>query len=96
MPGVLISILAAVLSGGSIGTVLGALSLTQWLTLGAGVLSLEPDFAKLLGLQHPALGTLVDNIGKGAAVEVASKEAKNWFAANADKAIELQPGIKGI
>jgi hypothetical protein len=96
MAAILIPLLATVLSGGSFGAALGALSLTQWLTLGVGVASLEPDVAALFGLQHPALGTLVENIGKGVSVEIASQTAKNWFAANADKAIELQPGIKGI
>lgn len=93
MPAILISILASVLGGSSIGAVLGALSIDSWLTLAVGIISLEPDIASLFGLQHPALGTLVKEIGAGVAPVIASQTAKDWFSANADKAIELQPGI---
>lgn len=93
MPAILISILSSVLTGGSIGAVLGALSLSQWLTLAVGVASLEPDVATLFGLQHESLGVLVKKVGEGVAPIIASQAAKDWFAANADKAIELQPGI---
>ena len=96
MEAILIPLLSSVIGGTSIGTALGALSLSQWLTLGVGVASLEPSLANLFGLQHPSLKTLVTNIGEGVAVDVASKMAMDWFAANADKAIELQPGIEGI
>ena len=98
MEAILIGILANIINGESIGTVLGALTTTQWLSLAAGAgETIEPAIAKLLGLPSTftSLGHLVDSIVKTFANDVAKAAIADWLAANADKAIELQPGIAG-
>jgi hypothetical protein len=94
MPAILISLLAGLINGGSIGGLLSALTTTQWLTMAEGIAAdLEPEAAKLLGLQHQSLGAMVEAIGKGLSAELASKAAQNWFSANADAAMREQPGM---
>jgi hypothetical protein len=95
---ILIPILANIINGESFGAVLGAVTTTQWLTLGAGAgQALEPAIAKLLGLPNSftSLGHLVDSIVKTFADDAAKAAIGDWLEANADKAIALQPGIAG-
>lgn len=86
MPAILISILAGVLKGQTIGALLAGLTKSQWLTLAEGVVGLldpnaDPEAGQLLGDLDPALGVVVDAIRKGADPKVA--------AANGQAAIDM-------
>ncbi|MGB6536644.1 MAG: hypothetical protein WBF58_11860 [Xanthobacteraceae bacterium] len=94
MTDVLIEILAAVIGGMPIGTVLAGLTDVQWVTLAAGVAEeVAPSIAEKLGLAHPSLEVLVAAVGKGVSDELAAKAARDWFAANAAAAMREQPGM---
>jgi hypothetical protein len=98
MEAIVIGILAAIIKGETVGAVLDGVTASQWLTLVAGAgETLEPAIARLFGLPNSfgSLGELVDSIVKTFGDDVAKAAIADWLAANADKAIELQPGIAG-
>lgn len=96
MAAILATIIASLVEGSSAATVFGALTAGQWGTLigGAGA-ELEPEIAKLFGLKpaYSSLGALVDAVVKAATDDVTKQELGKWLSANADKAMQLQPGI---
>ena len=95
MPTVLVGIIVALVNGSSIGAALAALTLSDWLELAGGIASavLPEMVAKQLGLAHPSLMGLIEDIGKGVATDLAAQAAKDWFTNNGNEAIKLQPGI---
>jgi hypothetical protein len=99
MEAILVSVLTAIVEGESVGTVLTAITSSQWVTLAIGVgETIEPKIASLLGLPAPSfssLGELVDSVAKTFADGMAKKDIGDWLAANADAAIKEQPGIEG-
>ena len=95
MPAVLVGIIVALVNGTSIGAALAALTLTDWLTLAGGIASaVIPEIvAKKLGLAHPSLMSLIEDVGKGVTADLAAQAAKDWFTYNGDEAIKREPGI---
>ena len=79
MPSILISILAAVLEGQSIGTALAALSIQQWLTVASSVAGdLGMLFEAKLGGKHPAIDALIKSLQHGD-IALAAQTAHGWF-----------------
>lgn len=96
MPTILISLIAALADGSSIGTVLAGLTTVQWVTLAVGVAEeLEPEAKALLASKHPSLSAMVEQLAEGVGTELAAKAAQDWFVANGEAAIARQPGIAG-
>ena len=92
----LIALIGALIGGQSIGAILAGLSIADWISLAGTLLPLGEDAIKLMSALHPAFSAMGDKLLQGAGAEIAGQAAKAWISANADKAIELQPGIKGI
>jgi hypothetical protein len=95
METILIDVALAGIKGGvpAVGAFLSGMSAASWVTLGEGVAAeLAPSVAAKLGLAHPSLDVLVQEIAKGVSGELASQAARAWFTANGDTAIGLQQG----
>ena len=96
MPAIFATIIASLVQGQSIATVLGALSAGQWGTLITGAAAdLEPALARLLGLKSGgnSIGSLIDSAIKAAADDALKDGLRDWISANADAAMRLQPGM---
>lgn len=92
----LIAALAAGLKGGSVAVVayFEGLSIDQWLTFGASAVeAVTPELATRLGLKEQSPATFIKSLANGVADELLSKGAQDWFSANADAAMRLQPGM---
>jgi DNA-binding helix-hairpin-helix protein with protein kinase domain len=94
-PAALATIILGLAKGAALETVLAGLSGGTWLALAEGAAGelLPAPIATKLGLAHPALKTLFDQVSAGVSAVLASQAAKDWFTANANKAMQLQPGI---
>lgn len=96
MPAILISVLAAVINGATPAAAIGALTTSQWLTLGESAAeAIAPELASRLGLKVSgnSIGGIVDSVFKLAADELGKAQVRSWLSANADEAMKLQPGM---
>ena len=91
----LVALIGALAAGHSIAAILGGYSLAQWIALARAVVSLGEEAINLLATYHGSLAAMGDALIEGLGADVAGKAAKDWIAANAAKAVELQPGIGG-
>jgi len=93
---ILTTVLAAVVSGSTVGGALGAVTIGQWLTLAEGAAeAIAPSLASHLGLKVSgnSLGSIIDGIVKAATDELTKQGVKDWLAANGEGAIRLRPGM---
>ena len=80
MPTILIGIVASLLEGSSLGSVLAAVSLTQWLTIAASIgADLLPTIEEKLGTKHPAITALVQSLVAGLGAKAAATAAHSYF-----------------
>lgn len=82
------------LAGTSIESILGALSIGQWLTIGGTLISAEPEVVAAFAALHPILNILESVVKSGAsATQIANagqQSAVSWLAANGQAAIDIQ------
>jgi len=86
----LLPIVAGLVNGASLGTVLSGLSLGQWIAVAEAAASAEPEVVQDLSDLHPALAMLVDKVASGVGSEVAAQATKDWLAGNGQAAIDVQ------
>jgi hypothetical protein len=81
MPAILISIVASLLEGSSLGSILAALTLNQWLVIALGISSdLLVIVEQKLGDKHPAISQFLASIASGASAETSASLAHAYFA----------------
>jgi hypothetical protein len=77
---IVIGIAASLLEGGSLGSILAALTLDQWLTIAAGIgADLLPLIEEKLGNKHPAIAALASTLVAGLGAKAAASAAHSYF-----------------
>ena len=75
---------------------LSAISDTAWVNLGVSALSAAPaELSALEGLSGPLSSLVqgvVSKVVSAGTSEIAAQAAKDWLAANGERAMQLQPG----
>lgn len=79
--GALIPIIIALVGGQSIATVLGTLTVTQWVSIAGTLITAEPQLVAAFTALHPALQTLADAIKNNVGAEAAGLAAQAAFKA---------------
>lgn len=80
MPALLIGIVASLLEGGSLGSILAAVTLNQWLMMAVGIGSeFLPLIEEKLGDKHPAIGAFTSALLAGLGAEAAAMAAHSYF-----------------
>lgn len=86
-------IIMALIGGSSFTAAAAALSIPQWLAIGDAVLKALPEEIKVAKDLHGVLGSVIAMVLKSGNPGMAPVAAREWFAANAETAMRLQPGI---
>ena len=86
----LLPIVMGLANGGSIGAVLGGLSIGQWVGIAEAAADAAPTVIQDLAALHPALAALTGALAKGFSPTAAGQTAKDWLAANGQAAIDVQ------
>ena len=86
----LLPLVMGLVNGGSLGAVLGGLSIGQWIGIAEAAVNAAPDVIQDLSALHPALAALTGALGKGFSPAAAGQTAKDWLAANGQAAIDVQ------
>jgi hypothetical protein len=95
----LLPVIQTAMTGTTIATALAGISIWQWAKIGIEVAQAEPALLKALKALHPAIRDFLGDIENGIGAELAALGIHSTLAAivaaNADKAIQLQPGAAG-
>lgn len=86
-------ILVGLVNGLSIESVIGAVTVSQWVGIGEAVLNAAPAEISLLQGLHSVFADMIGRVLAVGSSAVAPIAVKEWLAANGAAAIERQPGI---
>lgn len=89
----LLPLLQALAGGASIEAAAAGLSVAQWTSIGLSALSALPSEIQAAQSIHGLLADVIGKVLTAGKAEIASVAVQDWLAANAEKAIQLQPGI---